>query len=269
MKLNLILLRDVSMALVSMVAPSVVLAAGLPASTAPTLKPSHQFASYLPSLNDLKHGHVVVQAGGFIASQGMSQDINIQGAIGNQYDFSNKSSGSGNGLVGLGYYVNGFTKERYALSYGINAFYLANTAVSGNITQEHTFTNLSYQYNIQHIPVYLDAKTLINTNNDKYKVTLDAGLGPNFMQTSHYNETQLTSYSLPDAAFGHYNNVAFTATLGIGLRFTNLFKKVPLECGYRFFYLGQGQLAANTNQLLNTLKTGNTFANALLCSITL
>lgn len=78
------------------------------------------------------------------------------------------------------------------------------------------------------------------------------------MQTSHYNETPLTPYSLPDNAFGHYNNVAFTATLGIGLRLNHLFKKAPLERGYRFFYLGQGQLAANTNQLLNTLKTGQT-----------
>ena len=55
---------------------------------------------------------------------------------------------------------------------------------------------------------------------------------------------------------------------GIGLRLNNIFDKAPLECGYRFFYLGQGQLKMNDNQLLNTVKTGNTYANAIICSVT-
>jgi len=72
---------------------------------------------------------------------------------------------------------------------------------------------------------------------------------------------------VPDNAFSSHNNVTFTAMAGVGLKLNNIFGRAPLECGYRFFYLGQGDLSKNTDQLLNTLKTGNNYANALICSV--
>ena len=148
---------------------------------------------------------------------------------------------------------------------------MAGTPVSGNIIQEDSFTNLTYHYNIQHIPIYLAVKAIVKNKNEKYRekynVIFNAGLGPNFMRTSHYRETPIVDYIFPDNGFSAKNNVAFTAMAGIGLRIHQVFGKAPLECGYRFFYLGQGQLNIQNNQLLNTIKTGNTYANAILCGI--
>ena len=186
--------------------------------------------------------------------------------IGDQY--TNTSNRSESALIGAGFFIPGLDKDRFKLSYGINGFYFGKTSVNGNIIQENLFTNLSYQYNIQHIPVYLAAKAKIKTSSEKYTVILDAGLGPNFMNVSHYNETSLDGITLPDNIFSSHSNVVFSATAGIGLRVNNVFGKVPLECGYRFFYLGQGNLTSRTNQLLNTLSTGENYANALICSVT-
>ena len=205
---------------------------------------------------------------GFFASNpGQAQHINIQGLIGDQYTVT--SSRTDSALIGAGYYVPGLNKDRFKLSYGINGFYFGKSSVNGTIIQENLFTNLSYQYNIQHVPVYLAAKAKIKTSNEKYAVILDAGLGPNFMRVKHYNETSLDGITLPDNAFSSRSNVVFSATAGLGLRLNNAFGQVPLECGYRFFYLGQGNFNSKSNQLMNTLTTGESYANALICSVTI
>ena len=238
-------------------------------NTTPDSKSNHNFLSAIPSSFNLKHGHTIVQLGYYWSAQGKNQDININSLVGNQYVDANVNNHSpSNGLFGIGYFVDGLEKDRFQLSYGINAFYLAGTPVTGSIVQEHSFTNLSYSYDIQHIPLYFAAKAKVKTNSEKYNITFDAGIGPNFMRTSQYNETPLTTYTIPDNAFAAHNNVAFTATAGVGLRLNDIFGRSPLECGYRFFYLGQGQLAMNNDQLLNTIKTGNTFGNAIVCSVT-
>lgn len=224
----------------------------------------------LPSLSclafSLKHGKVPVQLGVFTSSQGKNQNINIQGLIGNQYTVDNNKST--NGLFGIGYYVDGLDKEHFQLSYGVNGFYFGKTSINGTVIQEHLFTNLSYKYDINHVPIYFAAKSTVKNNNEAYAITFDAGIGPNFIQTSNYSETPLDSFTVPDNAFSSHNNVTFTAMAGVGLKLNNIFGRAPLECGYRFFYLGQGDLSKNTDQLLNTLKTGNNYANALMCSVT-
>jgi hypothetical protein len=212
-------------------------------------------------------GHVAIQAGGFWAHQGEAQDINVQGVIGNHYTVSNQNKG--NALIGLGYYLDGFNRGNVQFAYGLNAFYLGATSVSGTIAREKLDTNLSYKYDIQHIPLYFDTKAIIKTKNSRYNVTLDAGIGPNFMRTQNYTETPLNNTTASDNGFASHNNVAFSATAGIGLQFNNIFKNTPVECGYRFFYLGQGKLAKNNSLLISDLQTGNTYANVLLCSITL
>ena len=62
---------------------------------------------------------------------------------------------------------------------------------------------------------------------------------------------------------------AFSAMAGVGIQMNNVFGHAPLECGYRFFYLGQGNFNKLSNQLINTLSTGNSYANALLCTLTI
>lgn len=227
------------------------------------LKSQNRFFS---SLTDLKQRDLVVQLGNYWGSQGEAQNIQVRYLFGNHYTVANQNAQ--NGLFGLGYYINGVDIDPFNLSYGINGFYLAKTGVNGTIIQEDAFTNIAYSYKIQHIPVYLGAKALIKNKKQKYNVTLDAGVGPNFMHAYHYKETPLTDEIFPDNGFSSNHNVTFSAMAGIGLRLNSVFGSAPLECGYRFFYLGQGQLAINNNQLLNTLKTGHTFGNAILCAMT-
>jgi hypothetical protein len=159
--------------------------------------------------------------------------------------------------------VRGVRKQRR-----VNAFYLGQTSVQGDIVQEHLFTNLAYKYDIQNVPVYAAAKALIYTNNPAYILTVDMGIGPNFLLTSGYKETPLNNYTNLDNAFTGATTTTFSATAGIGLRVNNILGQMPVECGYRFFYLGQGNLAKNNDQLINTLNTGDTYANALVCSVT-
>lgn len=228
--------------------------------------PLSSIAGTMGDVGNYKSWSIPLQGGFFAASEGSSQDVAINGLAGNHYTVDNGSQYSG--LVGIGLYYNAAPYEHFQLSYGVNAFYLGQTSVSGDIVQEQLFTNLAYRYNIQNVPVYAAVKALIYTNNPLYNFTLDGGIGPNFMRISGYRETPLNSYTLPDNAFGATNTTTFSATAGIGLRVNNLLGKMPIECGYRFFYLGRGDLVKNNEQVLNDLNTGNSYANALICSVT-
>ena len=216
--------------------------------------------------NSLMHGNTVVQLGGFWNNQGAQQHINIDGLIGDEFTV-NHGQGS-NGLVGLGYYVDGQEKDRFKMAYGVNAFYLAKTSVSGNVLQENLFNNLSYGYHVTHYPVYAMAKSTIKTTSSKYAITVDAGIGPNFMSTGGFKEQSLDGITIPDNIFSSHTTTVFSATAALGVKFNNVFGKAPLECGYRFFYLGEGNFNKQTNQVVNTLKTGENYANALVCAVT-
>jgi hypothetical protein len=212
------------------------------------------------------HGTASFSLGAFWASQGKTQHINIQGLIGNDYTVSKKNDQ--NALLGLGYFLDGTDHSAFKLSYGINAFYLAKTNVRGSVFQEGLFENLAYQYNVSHLPVYAALKAMLNNNSDKYTVTVDAGIGPNFMTTSNYSESSIDGgITLPDNAFLGHTTAVFSATAGIGVKFNNILVNGPIELGYRFFYLGQGDFNTRTNQLLDTLQTGNSYANALVLTI--
>jgi hypothetical protein len=236
------------------------------AASQPIPNPPSSHSHFLPPLSTLKAGHALIQLGGFWSSQGASQHININGLIGDT--FSVTKHDDGNALVGLGYFIEGQARGPLAMSYGVNGFYLARTSVSGTVTQENLFTNLSYGYHLTHYPVYAMAASTIPLKSTKQSLTLDVGIGPNFMPAGGFQESSLDNgVSLPDNAFSGHTTTTFSATVGLGIRINNVFGKVPLECGYRFFYLGQGHFNTETNQLQNTLNTGNTYANALLCGI--
>ena len=212
----------------------------------------------------LKRAHFAFELGGFFSFQGADQDIGIQGLAGDQYTVTDNQSS--NGLVGVGYFLKGLDKPRYTIDYGLEAFFGRGT-VYGTIIQEHVFTNLAYSYNIDNFPLYAAVKGLFKTKKDRYGVILNAGIGPNFMKVYTPQESSLGNDTIPDYAFLGKTNTVFTAMAGLGFRINQVFGPAPLECGYRFFYLGQGQFKPRTNQLLNSLKTGQSYAHAVMCGI--
>lgn len=215
---------------------------------------------------DLKQGHLLFEAGIYNSTQGQNQDVLINGLLGDRFNVSDRHDS--NAVFGLGYLIDGMQRDRFNLDYGLNVFYLANTAVKGTIDQEFAFTNLAYSYEVSHLPVYAMAKATVKTNSERFAVTLDAGIGPNFLDTSHYRDWSLDGMTLPDYAFSGRSEVTFSAMAGIGLKLMNLPGQAPLECGYRFFYLGEGSFNRQTNQLLTSLNTGTNYAQALLCTVT-
>ncbi|WP_112219466.1 hypothetical protein [Legionella quinlivanii] len=214
------------------------------------------------------HPKVIIQAGGFWPSFGRAQDINIVDLVGDHFSVSDHSRFKG--LAGLGIYFNALERERFNVSVGVNTVYFSRTSVSGIVTQEQLFTNLAYRYSVSNWPVYLAAKTDITSFSDNYALTLDAGVGPNFNKTSRFNETSLDGgITLPDYAFSGRTSTVLSAMAGVGIKWNNVFGHLPLECGYRYFYLGQGRFNRLTDQLLNTLNTGHGHANAIVCAVTL
>jgi len=209
---------------------------------------------------------IVLQLGGFSAHQGEDQDIGITGLIGDRFTVTQHNDQ--NVLVGLGYYVDGPGYGMVNMMYGLNAFYLPHTEVKGNIIQEGMFTNLGYRYSVNNYPIYVAAKGQIFNDSNWYNVTFDLGLGANVISTSDVNERSLDGVTLPDHAFTGNTSAAFSATVGVGVKFNNVYRNVPVECGYRFFYLGKGDFSKTTDQLTSTLKTGDSYANALVCSVT-
>jgi hypothetical protein len=215
-----------------------------------------------------KQVELPIQLGFFSAHSGKEQHINLEGLIGNQYTITDGRTNRA--LIGAGYFISGLNKENFQWSYGINGFYFGQSSVSGNIIQENLFTNLSYQYNIQHVPVYLATKAKIYTSRNQYSVILDGGIGSNFMRLSHYNDIPLDDITVPDSPFLKHSTAVLSVTAGLGLRLENgAFEKLPLECGYRFFYLGQSSFNSYTTQQLNKFSTGKNYANALICSVVL
>lgn len=234
-----------------------------------TFSSAASFAGSMGEVQPSSKGHFLVQLGGYSAIQGKAQNIYLRDTlVANHYTV--KTHNQGSGLVGLGYMLDGpVILNRFPLSYGIDAFFLGQTAVSGYIIEDHLFTNSSYRYKIQNIPVYFAAKTLINTQSDKVKLAVDVGIGPNFMSASRYFETALNGFTTSNNTFSGHDNITFSATVGAGLRFNNAPGHLPIEIGYRFFYLGQGRFATNNYQAQNVLKTGDNYANALVFTVTI
>ncbi|NCT56903.1 MAG: hypothetical protein GW760_04205 [Legionella sp.] len=213
-------------------------------------------------------GHLVLQAGGFWSDAGREQLIEMNGIIGDRLTVSN--SDKSNGLFGVGYFLDAETNDKYRLSYGLNAFFLGKTSIGGSVFQENEFENLTYAYNITNFPLYAVVKSNINLPSVKPHLVVDAGIGPNFMRTTSFREQNIPgggAVSIPNDFFANKTNTVFSATAGASLSFDHVFGDAPLECGYRFFYLGQGSFNVTNDQVHNTLKTGTVYANAVMCSI--
>lgn len=216
----------------------------------------------------LAQGHLMLELGGYQGTQGETQHINIKNLIGDTFTHANQNKN--NVVVGLGYFVDGKSWNSVHMSYGINAFYLAPITVSGDVIQEDIFTNLSYSYALRHFPIYAMIKSVIDLKSPNYAVTLDAGMGPNFMKAYSFSESSLDGgITIPEHPFSANTTTTFSATVGVGLKINHALAQLPVECGYRFFYLGRGHLTANNSQVLDNLSTGNTYANAILCSVSI
>ncbi len=214
-----------------------------------------------------KTGEFSLSVGYYNADGGKRQHINIVDLVGNTYTVRKKNDESY--LVGLGYLVNGWNFNRANLGFGIKAFLLGNTHVKGVIEQEDVFTNLSYKYDLMHIPVYAMGRGLINFGSNS-ALTLDAGIGPNFVTTVRYDERSLDGgVTIPDYSFNGHTRTTFSATAGVGIKFQNLIKSAGIEIGYRFFYLGQGNLKPRSNQILNHLRTNDIYANSVVLTISI
>jgi hypothetical protein len=215
----------------------------------------------------LTHGHGILQLGGFWNTQGNAQHINIDGLYGD--DFSSPQPISpGSGLVGVGYFIDGKAYSLFNTTYGLNWFYLGPTNRSGTVIQENLYTNLSYGYKVTNYPLYAVAKSTFHTRSPKYAMVVDAGIGPNFMKTSQFGEQSLDGITIPDHIFTGTTTTVLSATVGVSAKLNHIFGATSLECGYRFFYLGQGTFKALNNQINNNLKTGQGYANALMCGFT-
>lgn len=203
------------------------------------------------------------QLGGFLASQGIEQDVGVDGMIGDHYSVGSHSGGSF--LLGLGYYFEGAKNDSYQMVYGINAFYFAPKDVQGGILQEKTFSNLSYRYSISNFPVYLATKGLLNS--EICDVTVDFGMGVNFIKIGNYSESSSDNgVTAPNNSFSGGTRAAFSVMAGAGLRFSNVIGTMPLEVGYRFFYFGKSHLDQTSSEITNALETGNIYAHALMIS---
>ena|SRR3990167_5759250 len=221
-------------------------------------------------LNTVKRSHVIAQAGIYQGTQGKQQYIHVPSLIGDVFNVSKNRDT--NGLLGLGYYLDGQQsiafKKSYKMLYGLNLFYLAQMKVSGTITQEDAFTNLSYDYYVSYLPLFLMARSMIQTNSPKYDVGVDLGIGPDFMFLTKFTEYPINSGTVPSSPFKDTMSICPAATFGLSLKVNNLVYSIPVEIGYRFFYLGKGSFN-HTNQVSSSLNTGNTYANALIFSIAL
>lgn len=213
-------------------------------------------------------GEPVLQIGWFTATQGKSQHINIEGLIGD--DFSVDKSARQNLLVGVGYYLDWLDIPPICLKYGINAFYLGPTKVSGTVIQEDLFTNLSYHYSRTNYPIYFAIKALFPCFACS-DLVLDLGIGPNIVHTDSFKERSIDGgITEPDRRiFSGKTGVAFSASAGLGWRLNNVIGNHFIEVDYRFFYLGQGELKKVNGQVQSNLKTGNSYANALFISISI
>ncbi|MCH9717356.1 MAG: hypothetical protein K0U52_09780 [Gammaproteobacteria bacterium] len=196
---------------------------------------------------------------------GKAQDVPANLLSPTKYTTFSKNNWSG--LVGLAVLKKVYASERYDFNYGVSMFYLFKQPVSGEIFQAGLFNNLGYAYTVQNLPVYLSGKTSIDIPNREQKVVVDVGVGPNIMKVNEYHESRINPATRPDNAFKKNISAEFSTTVGIGLRFNHVLGDAPVECGYRFFYLGASELQIKNMQFMTGLSTGSSYANALACTL--
>ncbi|MCH9756549.1 MAG: hypothetical protein K0U37_05095 [Gammaproteobacteria bacterium] len=219
------------------------------------------------SLDDLKLSKLnedtswLLHIGGFFSHQGVEQHINLNGLVGNDYSPTRRNSG--NVIVGVGLLRPGTSYKTVDFEYGVQLYYLSGTTTSGVISIENVLPNLSYSYTTTFLPLYANVKANIETQFDKTKLTLDVGVGPDFMTLTRYREAPRTAATIPNSFYSRQTKTQFATLFGVGLKSDKFADGGSLEIAYKFFYLGQSKFTPNNNQVLNSLNTGSVFANAI------
>ena len=210
-------------------------------------------------------GEANLYLGGVHIKQANGQFGGIQDALGNIYSTTKTDYTSF--LVGLGYFFNVKSYQNLDLDLGAQVYYLSGAESQGIIYQEGSFPNLSYQYKTQNTPLYAAAKLKWNTNDKKTAFVVDAGIGPNFSNTNNYYEESIDNgITIPNQAYYGQNKTMFSAMVGAGMRFNNVWHNASLEVGYKYFYLNKSKLAPR-NGVTTSLATTNNNANALVLTL--
>jgi opacity protein-like surface antigen len=207
-------------------------------------------------------GEWTFSVGGFKANTGKQQLFILPGQGTVSMTPTDKSNSSG--LIGGQYLVDRRTRGKTTFAYGLSLYYLFPAKVKGNMSFQNQ--SQAYQYKITNLPLYGSIQAKVCTDYE-FMYILDGGLGVNYMMLNKYIETSTGNGGTPSDSFKNNNVLDFSATAGIGLRFTDIFKEMTLELGYRFFYLGQGKLKSNISFITGDLKTGNVYANAVILSV--
>lgn len=209
----------------------------------------------------------VLFAGGLWINQGANQSVLINEGFGDYFSVTHNNN-VGAGIVGAGAYIDSLELETdfFTVQYTATSFFIPQTTITGFVTQEGLVTNLAYGYDIAYLPSFIGLKITDKPIDRAYHGTFDVGVGFDVIFTNNFGETSLTPYTVTDNFFsGRHRSYSFDATLGVGLKVqTGL---VPIEIGYRFFYLGQGTLPSSNTLVLNPLLTGHNFANAVICTV--
>ena len=156
------------------------------------------------------------------------------------------------------------------MAYGLNFLYLARTRVAGVELQEaFPEPNLAFSYRVTHYPVYVVSKATFETPWNNKNITVDVGLGPNFMKTTDFQQLPLNDYTEANQDFAGKSSTTLSLTTGISMQFKQALLPAPvvIEIGYRFFYLGEGKFLSLNSQNLGTLNTGQNIANAVILSL--
>ena len=221
---------------------------------------THNLDSLKPE-NIMKDTSWLLHIGGFFSHQGTDQHINLNGLVGNEYTPTKKDCG--NVIVGAGFLRPATSYKTVDFEYGIQLYYLPGTVTGGGIKIENVLPNLEYKYTTSFLPLYANLKANIATKYDKTKLTLDFGIGPDFMRFSNYREQPLTAATIPNNFFPNQSTTTLATLFGVGFRSDQLPGDGSLEVAYRFFYLGSPEFSPNNSQVLNNFKTGAIYANAI------
>jgi hypothetical protein len=208
-------------------------------------------------------GDFMLHAGAYKGHSGKKQHVeDFLGVV----DASVTDRGNINWLAGLGYFMTASKNEYARFDLGLDAYYLAPTKVKGvmnvNIPLLGTFSD-KYEYKSQHVPIYAAAKAIIHTGAPSVSFVFNAGAGVNLFRA--YGADLKGMQDDLDKVFANKTKATFSASAGLGLRINS--SRTPLECGYRFFYLGEGKLKTADWLELDDPKTGKTYAHAGLCSV--
>lgn len=217
-------------------------------------------------LPQVDNGHLIFQAGGFRSVVGKKNVFHIDDST-ITFLARNEGNNNANALIGLGFYVNTQNYGQCEFSFGVNPFYLAKVTVTGTISENNSPPSLAYEYDVTNLPVYFMLKAITHKFSESCPLSVDAGIGPNFMHVYRYNEYSLDGITIDTPTFYGKAVVTPSATLGVGLEFQDIIESASIGIGYRLFLFGKGKLYPNNTEILESLTTGEHYSNAIVVSI--